>query len=182
MKSMRPITDVAQRLGLAENDLELYGPFKAKLSLAAMERAKERSPGRLIVLTAMTPTPAGEGKTTVGIGLAMALQRLGKSACACLREPSLGPSFGMKGGATGGGRATLEPADEINLHFTGDLHAVTAAQNLLAALVDNHLYHGNALGLDPDTLQTRRCLDICDRSLRRIAFPSEAGSRESSFE
>jgi formate--tetrahydrofolate ligase len=182
MTPTRPITDVAQRLGLAEDDLELYGPFKAKLSLAAIEKAKERPPGKLIVLTAMTPTPAGEGKTTVGIGLAMALQRLGKNACACLREPSLGPLFGMKGGATGGGRATLEPADEINLHFTGDLHAVTAAQNLLAALVDNHLYHGNALGIDPDTLQSRRCLDICDRPLRRIALLTESDSREASFE
>jgi formate--tetrahydrofolate ligase len=182
MTPIRPITDVAQQLGLTNDDLELYGPFKAKLSLAAIERAKERPPGKLIVVTAMTPTPAGEGKTTVGIGLAMALQRLGKSACACLREPSLGPLFGMKGGATGGGRATVEPADEINFHFTGDLHTITAAQNLLAALADNHIYHGNALGIDPDTLQTRRCLDICDRSLRRIAFPSEEGSRESSFE
>lgn len=182
MTCLQPITTVAQTLGLAEDDLELYGPLKAKLSLAAINRAKERPPGKLIVMTAMTPTPAGEGKTTVGIGLAMALQRLGKTACACLREPSLGPLFGMKGGATGGGRATVEPAEEINLHFTGDLHAVTAAQNFLAALVDNHLYQGNALGIDPTTLQPRRCLDICDRSLRRIALLSEAGSRESSFE
>lgn len=179
---LQPITTVARTLRLAEDDLELYGQFKAKLSLAAIQRARESQTGKLIVMTAMTPTPAGEGKTTVGIGLAMALQRLGKTACACLREPSLGPLFGTKGGATGGGRATVEPADEINLHFSGDLHAITAAQNLLAALVDNHLYHGNALGIDPTTLSSRRCLDICDRSLRRIALLSEAGSGETSFE
>jgi formate--tetrahydrofolate ligase len=169
-------------LGLAEDDLELYGRYKAKLSLSAVERARPLPPGRLVVVTAMTPTPPGEGKTTVAIGLAMALNRLGKQAVACLREPSLGPLFGMKGGATGGGSATLQPADEINLHFTGDLHAITAAQNLLAALVDNPLNHGNRLGIDPTAVQSRRALDICDRPLRRVALHSEQGERESGFE
>jgi formate--tetrahydrofolate ligase len=166
--ALRPIAEVARQLGLAEEDLERYGRFKAKLSPTGIERALERSTGRLVVVTAITPTPAGEGKTTVAIGLAMALARMRRSACLCLREPSLGPLFGTKGGATGGGKATVEPADEINLHFTGDLHAITAAQNLLAALVDNSLYQGNALRIDPATIQTRRCLDICDRSLRRL--------------
>ncbi|MBI3910229.1 MAG: formate--tetrahydrofolate ligase [Armatimonadetes bacterium] len=179
---LQPIAAVAQRLGLAENDLEFYGRFKAKISPSAIERAKQRQPGKLVVVTAITPTPAGEGKTTVAIGLSMALSRLGKKACVSLREPSLGPLFGMKGGATGGGKATVEPAAEINLHFTGDLHAVTAAQNLLAAFVDNHFYHGNALGIDPDSVLTRRCLDVCDRSLRHITVASGNGGRESSFE
>lgn len=179
---MHAITTVARQLDLDEEDLQLYGRYKAKLSPEALARAAGREPGKLIVVTAMTPTPPGEGKTTVAIGLAMALSRLKRRACLCLREPSLGPLFGMKGGATGGGRATVEPAQEINLHFTGDLHAVTAAQNLLAALVDNHLYHGNALSLDPGTLSTPRCLDICDRSLRRVLIPGANGNRETSFE
>src|ERR1051326_2173729 len=149
--SLGPIVSVAESLGLTEDDLELYGRYKAKLSLPAIQAIRHRPPGKLVVVTAMTPTPAGEGKTTVAIGLAMALQRREKKACVCLREPSLGPLFGMKGGATGGGKATLQPAEEINLHFTGDFHAITATQNLLAALVDNHLHQGNALGIDPET-------------------------------
>jgi formate--tetrahydrofolate ligase len=179
---LRPIAEVAQELGLSAKDLELYGHHKAKLSLSTLEQGRERKPGKTVVVTAMTPTPAGEGKTTVAIGLAMALQRLGHRTVACLREPSLGPLFGMKGGATGGGRATVEPAGEINLHFTGDLHAVTTAQNLLAALVDNHIYHGNDLHLDPTSVQARRALDVCDRSLRRFLLPTDNGARESGFE
>jgi formate--tetrahydrofolate ligase len=190
---MHAITTVARQLDLGEADLELYGRYKSKLSPEALARVAGREEGKLIVVTAMTPTPPGEGKTTVAIGLAMALSRLKRRACLCIRQPSLGPLFGMKGGATGGGRATVEPAQEINLHFTGDLHAVTAAQNLLAALVDNHFYHGNALSLEPDTTSARRCMDICDRSLRRLervspsaaaraGNPQSAGRGEVSFE
>jgi formate--tetrahydrofolate ligase len=167
-RKLRPITEVAARLGLGTEDVECYGPFKAKVSLPAIMRALQRPPGKLIIVTAITPTPPGEGKTTIAIGLAMALTQMGKKAVVCVREPSLGPLFGLKGGATGGGKAMVEPAEDINLHFTGDLHAITSAQNLLAALVDNHLFQGNALGLDPATVQARRCLDICDRSLRSI--------------
>ncbi len=175
---LRPITDVAARLGLGAEDVECYGQFKAKMSLLAVEQALKRPPGKLIVVTAITPTPLGEGKTTVAVGLAMALNHIGKRAVVCVREPSLGPLFGVKGGATGGGRATVEPAEDINLHFTGDLHAITSAQNLLAALVDNHLFQGNALGIDPTTVQARRCLDTCDRSLRSIEIHSD-GKRNS---
>jgi formate--tetrahydrofolate ligase len=167
-QKLRPITEVAARLGLGTEDVECYGQFKAKVSLPAMEQALQRPPGKLIIVTAITPTPPGEGKTTVAIGLSMALNHLGKKAVVCVREPSLGPLFGLKGGATGGGKAMVEPAEDINLHFTGDLHAITSAQNLLAALVDNHLFQGNALGIDPTTVQARRCLDTCDRSLRSI--------------
>ncbi|MCS6860879.1 MAG: formate--tetrahydrofolate ligase, partial [Abditibacteriales bacterium] len=178
-QKLRPITDIAARLGLSAEEVECYGPFKAKVSLPAIERALRHPPGKLIVITAITPTPLGEGKTTVGIGLAMALNHLGKRAVVCVREPSLGPLFGLKGGATGGGRATIEPAEDINLHFTGDLHAITSAQNLLAALVDNHLFQGNTLNIDPATAQARRCLDICDRSLRYIETHPD-GKRSSS--
>jgi formate--tetrahydrofolate ligase len=184
---MHAITTVARQLDLCEQDLELYGQYMAKLLPETLARAGYprrgfRATGKLIVVTGMTPTPPGEGKTTVAIGLAMALSRQRRRTCLCVRQPSLGPLFGMKGGATGGGRATVEPADAINLHFTGDLHAVTAAQNLLAALVDNHLYHGNLPSLDPATLSTRRCLDICDRSLRRVTIRTGNGSRETGFE
>ncbi len=165
---LKPVTEIAAMLGLSEEDLELYGRFKAKVMLPAVERRLGNPKGKLILVTAMTPTPPGEGKTTIAIGLSMALWRLGKKACVCLREPSLGPLFSLKGGAVGGGKSTVEPAEDINLHFTGDLHAIASAQNLLAALVDNHIFQGNPLGIDPETVQVRRCLDVCDRSLRRI--------------
>jgi len=165
----KPILEVGARLGLDPSQLELYGSYIAKVDLAALSaRRKRSSPARLVLVSAMTPTPAGEGKTTTSIGLADGLTRLGQSVCLALREPSLGPSFGVKGGATGGGRSQVIPSDRLNLHFTGDFHAVTAANNLLAALTDNHLQHGNALDLDPKQIVWRRVLDMNDRSLRNI--------------
>jgi formate--tetrahydrofolate ligase len=179
---LRPITTVARKLGLEAGDLELYGRTKAKIAPHVAERVKDRAPGKLVIVTAITPTPAGEGKTTISIGLSMALWRLGRTSCLALREPSLGPLFGLKGGATGGGKATIQPAEDINLHLTGDLHAVTAAQNLLGSLLDNHIFNGNALGIDPTTIQSRRALDICDRSLRDILIQDKAGHRYARFE
>ena len=179
---LRPITSIAKKLGLTSRDIEIYGKNKAKLVPSVYERVKSRPPGKLVIVTAVTPTPAGEGKTTISIGLSMALWRLGKTSCLALREPSLGPLFGLKGGATGGGKATIQPAEDINLHFTGDLHAVTAAQNLLASLVDNHFFHGNAFGLNPSAIQTRRALDICDRALRAVIVTAKEGSRPTVFE
>lgn len=165
---LEPIERVAAELGLTRADLELYGDYKAKVSLAAAERAAARSPGRLILVTAMSPTTAGEGKTTITVGLGDALRHIGKRAVIALREPSLGPVFGMKGGAAGGGRAQVVPMEDINLHFTGDLHAIAAANNLLAALIDNHIYQGNALGIDARRVTWRRCLDVNDRQLRFV--------------
>ena len=167
---MRPIVEVAADLGLGEADLELYGRHKAKLSAAALERLSAQpqgdSVGDLVLITGMTPTTAGEGKTTTAIGLTQALRQSGANAVVALREPSMGPVFGIKGGGTGGGGSQVLPADDINLHFTGDLHAVTAANNLLAAAIDNSLFHGNALGLDSRRIMWRRCLDMNDRALR----------------
>jgi formate--tetrahydrofolate ligase len=181
----RPISDVAAELGLAPDDLELYGRDKAKINYPAIERLLDQPRrGKLVVMTAITPTPAGEGKTTVTIGLAQGLCRLGTRAIAAVREPSLGPVFGMKGGATGGGYAQVLPMEDINLHFTGDMHALTTANNLLAALTDNHLYNGNKLGLDVRTIAHKRCLDVNDRALREIVvalggksngYPRETG-------
>ena len=181
----RPIGDVAGELGLSLDDLEVYGRDKAKVSYPALERILGNGRrGKLVVTTAITPTPAGEGKTTVTIGLAQGLCRLGSRAIAAVREPSLGPVFGMKGGATGGGYAQVIPMEDINLHFTGDMHALTTANNLLAALTDNHIYSGNALGLDVRTIAHRRCLDMNDRALRQVVaalggrgngFPRETG-------
>ena len=170
----RPIIDVAADLGLTPDDLELYGRDKAKISLPTLERllappllgAGGTKRGKLIVVTAITPTPAGEGKTTVTIGLAEGLNKLGKKAIAAIREPSLGPVFGMKGGAAGGGYAQVLPMEDINLHFTGDMHALGAANNLLAAMTDNHIYQGNALGFDVRNMAHKRCLDMNDRALR----------------
>ncbi|MBI5395782.1 MAG: formate--tetrahydrofolate ligase [Verrucomicrobia bacterium] len=179
---LRPITSVAKKLGLTAADLELYGTTKAKIATHVADRVKDRPPGKLVIVTAITPTPAGEGKTTISIGLSMALWKLGKTSCLALREPSLGPLFGLKGGATGGGKATVQPAEDINLHFTGDLHAVTSAQNLLASLLDNHIFNGNALGIDPASIQSRRALDICDRSLRNILIQEKTGHRYTLFE
>jgi formate--tetrahydrofolate ligase len=179
---LQPIGDVGRMLGLTEKDLEFYGQSKAKVTSAAIERVKKRPFGKLVIVTAITPTPMGEGKTTISTGLSMAMWRLGKKTCLCLREPSLGPLFGLKGGATGGGKASVHPSEDINLHFTGDLHAITAAQNLLASIVDNHLFQGNALRIDPATIQTRRAIDICDRSLRRVQVESRDGARQTVFE
>ena len=165
----RPIVEVAADLELSSDDLELYGRDKAKISLPALDRllSEPNTPrGKLILVTAITPTPAGEGKTTVTIGLAQGLQKLGKKAIAAIREPSMGPVFGMKGGAAGGGFSQVVPMEDINLHFTGDMHALGAANNLLAAMTDNHIYQGNALGLDVRTIAHKRCLDVNDRALR----------------
>lgn len=165
---MKPITEIAASLGIPEEAVEPYGRYKAKLSEEFLRSAAARPLGKLILVTAINPTPAGEGKTTTTIGLGQAMARLGKKAVIALREPSLGPVFGLKGGATGGGYAQVVPMEEINLHFTGDIHAVTAANNLLSALIDNHLHQGNELGLDPERITFRRCMDMNDRALRHI--------------
>jgi len=167
--SLHPIDDVARSIGIPSTALYHYGPYKAKLALDYIETQSPKPKGKLILVTAISPTPAGEGKTTTTIGLGDALSRcLGKKTLICLREPSLGPCFGLKGGATGGGHSQVVPMDEINLHFTGDFHAITSANNLLAAMVDNHIYWGNKLGLDPDRIRWRRAMDMNDRSLRKI--------------
>ena len=165
---LRPIADVAADLGLDEDELELYGRHKAKVPLAAIGRRRDVAPGRLVAVSAITPTPAGEGKTTTAIGLADGLARSGRSTVVCLREPSVGPVFGIKGGGAGGGRSQVAPMEDLNLHFTGDLHAIGAANNLLAAMIDAHVHHGNVLGIDPATITWRRCLDVNDRALRAI--------------
>jgi len=181
--TLRPIQDVAATLGIAPDHLIPHGRWKAKLDFTAPGAVPPEPKGKLILVTAISPSPPGEGKTTTTVGLGDGLSRLGKKAMICLREPSLGPSFGMKGGATGGGYAQVVPMDEINLHFTGDFHAIGAANNLLAALIENHLHWGNELDLDPRRITWRRCLDLNDRSLRRIVtglqderdFPRETG-------
>ncbi len=166
--NLRPITEIAERLGIPDDRLVPYGTDKAKVRLGALDSG--RPPGRLVLVSAITPTPAGEGKTTTSIGLAQGFARLGESVCLALREPSLGPTFGMKGGATGGGRATVEPAEDINLHFTGDFHAVTTAHDLLAAMLDNHLQHGDPLRIDPRRVLWRRVIDLNDRALRHVVI------------
>ena len=167
--TLRPIMDVARdRLGVPEDQVELYGRYKAKLSMDFVDGLAERADGKLILVSAITPTPAGEGKTTTTVGLGDALNRIGKRAMMCLREPSLGPCFGMKGGAAGGGYAQVVPMEDINLHFTGDFHAIGAANNLLAAMIDNHVYWGNALDIDTRRITWRRAVDMNDRSLRAI--------------
>ncbi len=162
------IRDVASQLGIHEDDLELYGKYKAKLSDELMERIKGNPQGKLILVTAINPTPAGEGKTTTSIGLGEAFGKMGKKAVLALREPSLGPCFGIKGGAAGGGYAQVVPMEDLNLHFTGDFHAITSANNLLAALLDNHIQQGNQLGIDPRQVVWKRCMDMNDRALRNI--------------
>ena len=169
-KNLRSIVDVASMLGLMENDLELYGRYKAKVRLEAIRRFSRRNKSSLILVSAMTPTPAGEGKTTVSIGLAQALAKIGKSTIVALREPSLGPVFGIKGGATGGGLSRVHPVDDINLHFTNDFPAVESAHNLLSAIVDNSIFHGNPLNIDPRKITWRRVIDMNDRSLRDIVI------------
>jgi formate--tetrahydrofolate ligase len=163
---LRPIADVAADLGLGEDEFEPYGRFKAKIPPPVLERLVEVRPGKLVAVTAITPTKAGEGKTTTAIGLADALGLTGRRTALCLREPSMGPVFGIKGGGAGGGRAQVVPMEDLNLHFTGDIHAVGAAANLLAAMVDAHIFHGNELGIDPDAITWRRALDVNDRALR----------------
>jgi formate--tetrahydrofolate ligase len=181
----RPIMELAkEKLGIAAENLEPYGHYKAKVSMDYVKSLKDKKNGKLILVTAITPTPAGEGKTTTTVGLTDALNHIGKKAMLCLREPSLGPSFGMKGGAAGGGYAQVVPMEDINLHFTGDFHAITSAHNLLSALIDNHIYWGNALGIDSRRVVWRRVMDMNDRALREIVcslggvangYPREAG-------
>src|ERR1700740_3149908 len=181
----RPIMDIArEKLGIQPENLEPYGHYKAKVSMDFIKTLKGRPNGKLILVSAITPTPAGEGKTTTTVGLTDALNYIGKKAMLCLREPSLGPSFGVKGGAAGGGYAQVVPMEDINLHFTGDFHAITSANNLLAAMLDNHIYWGNALNIDERRVAWRRVLDMNDRALRSIVgslggvangFPREDG-------
>src|SRR5215467_5664205 len=186
--TLRPVTEIAADLGLTGDDLELYGKYKAKIGYEALNRLladTSRPDGKIVLVTAITPTPAGEGKTTVTIGLAQALCKLGKKAISATREPSMGPVFGIKGGAAGGGHAQVLPMEDINLHFTGDMHAIGAAHNLLAAMLDNHLYQGNALGIDINTITLPRVVDMNDRALRHvvIGLGGKTGGvpRESSF-
>ncbi|HET8721969.1 MAG TPA: formate--tetrahydrofolate ligase [Nitrospira sp.] len=176
-----PIQEIAQRLGLSPDELHPYGRHKGKISLSALERLKHKPCGRYILVTAVNPTPLGEGKTTTSIGLAMGLNRIGQRGVVTLRQPSLGPVFGIKGGGTGGGRAQVVPMEDINLHLTGDSHAVAASHNLLAAFVDNHIFHGNALGLDPARLSWPRAVGVSDRALRQIALDESAGRRANQF-
>jgi formate--tetrahydrofolate ligase len=182
--SKKPIWDIAAKLGIPAESLEPYGNDKAKVSADYIRSLGKRPDGRLVLVTAISPTPAGEGKTTTTVGLGDGLNRIGKRAAVCLREPSLGPCFGMKGGAAGGGYAQVVPMEDINLHFTGDFHAITSAHNLLSALIDNHLYWGNELGLDSRRIAWRRVMDMNDRALREIVcslggvangFPREGG-------
>ncbi len=180
-----PIKKIAQKIGLTEADLESYGDYKAKIKFEAIKNVQSKKDGNLILVTAMTPTPPGEGKTTVTIGLGQALSRLGKKSITCIREPSLGPVFGIKGGACGGGYSQVLPMEDINLHFTGDIHAVTAANNLISAALDNHLYRGNQLRIDVGQIAWHRCLDMNDRSLRNIMIGQGDGNgvaREDHFD
>ena len=165
---LKPIAQVAKALAIPEEDLELYGKYKAKISDEYLEKIESNPNGKLILVTAINPTPAGEGKTTVSVGLGEAFGKLGKKAVIALREPSLGPCFGIKGGAAGGGFAQVVPMEDLNLHFTGDFHAITSANNLLAAILDNHIQQGNQLSIDPRQVVWKRCLDMNDRVLRNV--------------
>lgn len=170
---MIPVAEVAAKIGITADKLENYGPYKAKITfdeLRALQKKASKNPGKLILVTAVTPTPAGEGKSTVSIGLADGLNKIGKKTVVALREPSLGPCFGVKGGACGGGYAQIVPMEDINLHFTGDIHAISIANNLIAALIDNHLQQGNELNIDPRTISWKRCVDLNDRALRNITI------------
>ncbi|MGE5263526.1 MAG: formate--tetrahydrofolate ligase [Acidobacteriota bacterium] len=183
---IKPIVEIARSLGLSDDDFDLYGKFKAKVSLDVLHKYADKPDGKYVVVTAITPTPLGEGKTTTTIGLGMALNRLGHRTAVCIRQPSLGPVFGIKGGAAGGGASQVIPMEEFNLHLTGDTHAVALAHNLLAAFVDNHLYHGNRLDIDPYSITWPRVVDVNDRALRKIVIGlggREGGvPRESSFD
>src|ERR671931_1884552 len=165
---LRPIAEIAEEAGLDPEEYDLYGKYKAKVSLDVLERLRDMPDGKLICVTAITPTKAGEGKTTTSVSLTQGLGYIGKRPVLCIREASLGPVFGIKGGAAGGGYAQVVPMEDMNLHFTGDLHAITAANNLLAAMIDAHVMHGNEIGIDPITISWRRCLDMNDRSLRDV--------------
>ena len=164
---MKPVEEIAEKIGLSRKEISLYGDYKAKIDLSKVKDLPDKK-GKLILVTAINPTPAGEGKTTTSIGLGDALSKMGKNCILALREPSLGPVFGVKGGAAGGGYSQVVPMEDINLHFTGDLHAIGAANNLLAALIDNHIYQGNRLGIDPRRITWKRCVDMNDRQLRYI--------------
>ena len=166
---LRPITQIAAAAGLLEEEVEPYGRYKAKIDLAVLDRLAAKADGKLIDVTAITPTKAGEGKTTTSVSLTQGLGHIGKQVALCLREASLGPVFGIKGGAAGGGYTQVVPMEDMNLHFTGDIHAIGAANNLLAAMLEAHLLHGNKLGIDPLTISWRRCIDINDRALRDVA-------------
>ncbi len=180
--TLKPIGDIAAKLNIVSEDLIPYGPTIAKLSTNCLNNLQKNTNGKLILVTAISPTPAGEGKTTTTIGLADALNKVGKRAIVCIREPSLGPVFGMKGGATGGGKSQVVPMENINLHFTGDFHAITAANNLLAALIDNHIHHGNALQIDVHRISWKPCLDMNDRALRHITLHHQYGDKTSGFD
>ncbi|HBF76805.1 MAG TPA: formate--tetrahydrofolate ligase, partial [Clostridiaceae bacterium] len=181
---MKPIMDITKKLNIDDDDVELYGKYKAKISLNAFNKLKDKKNGNLVLVTAINPTPAGEGKSTVTVGLGQALNKIGKNAVIALREPSLGPVFGIKGGAAGGGYSQVVPMEDINLHFTGDMHAITSANNLLAAAIDNHIHQGNALRIDSRRIVWKRVMDMNDRALRQIVvglggkkngFPREDG-------
>ncbi len=184
--NMKPITEIARTLDITDDELELYGKYKAKISLDVLERLKDKPDGKLVLVTAINPTPAGEGKTTTNVGLSMALNKLGKKTITTLREPSLGPCFGIKGGAAGGGYSQVVPMDDINLHFTGDFHAITSAHNLLAAMLDNHIHQGNALNIEPKKIVWKRVMDMNDRELRHIVIglgkKADGIMRESGFD
>lgn len=167
---IKPISDIAEKLGISADELEFYGKYKAKLPLSLLKKDENKEDGKLILVTAINPTPAGEGKTTVTVGLGEAMNRIGKKAVIALREPSMGPVFGIKGGAAGGGYAQVIPMEDINLHFTGDMHAITAANNLLCAIIDNHIQQGNELRIDPRRILFKRCLDMNDRALRNVVI------------
>jgi len=177
---LKPIEEIAELVGISKDALINYGPYIAKIDARKIKKPSQQ--GKLILITAMSPTPAGEGKTTTTIGLADALNSLGKKTVICVREPSLGPVFGMKGGATGGGYSQVLPMENINLHFTGDFHAITSANNLLSALIDNHIYHGNTLGIDVDRISFKRCMDMNDRSLRKISVQNERYEYQTGFD
>lgn len=181
---LQPINKIAKSIGIKEKYLEYYGQYKAKIGEDIWQELESKKDGKLVLVTAMTPTPAGEGKTTTTVGLGQALWGLGKKSMICLREPSLGPVFGIKGGAAGGGNSQVLPMEDINLHFTGDLHAITAANNLLAAVIDNHIHYGNNLGINPKKITWKRCMDMSDRNLRSITVGLGAGNgqvREDGF-
>ncbi|MBP8597408.1 MAG: formate--tetrahydrofolate ligase [Brachymonas sp.] len=183
---MKKISDIAAKIGLAEDEYEQYGKYKAKVSIAALEKRKNKPDGKLILVTAITPTPPGEGKSTVTVGLTQALNKYGYKSIAAIREPSLGPVFGIKGGATGGGYSQVVPMEDINLHFTGDLHAISSAHNLISACIDNHISHGNLLDIDINNIYWKRVLDMNDRALRQIVIGLGGAAngipRESSFQ
>src|SRR5918998_215021 len=166
--TLRPIAEIGAELGLDEDEIELYGRYKAKVSLDVLQRLRDKPPGRFVCVTGVTPTPLGEGKTLTTVGLAQALNKIGRRTIANIRQPSMGPTFGIKGGAAGGGYSQVVPMEDFNLHLTGDTHAVSMAHNLLAALIDNHLNHGNELKIDPFTITWPRVVDISDRALRKV--------------